>query len=796
MLFRSIGGRYRLVETAAPDGFITPEGYWIIEMDLNGEITITPSDEYQPNIIWDEDAEDWILDNERETDLSIAKSSIPIGGATEADAVSVGRGHNIDYIVTVSNDGGLATNVFVIDEIPEHLTITPDLDNPIRGYFYGEEEAVVGTIALALRGVRVTVDGQLVEWRIDELATGEYFTLVIPTRVNINTPYPTIFRNQAFITGYNDVALDEDDWIYSEVVYHAVDELTDPSIDKTSDAEGPVLRGEVITYELTVSNPNTVALGNHVVVDNLANGRLDAETIANVVVTPATALYDWNVVDGELVVELNYLPAATVGADDELISGTVVITFEIEVAADAPVGNLVNTAYLYDEDDNPIDDDDDIIVVEDLDPSIDKISDVEGPVLRGEVITYELTVSNPNTVPLGNHVVVDNLANGRLDAETIANVVVTPATALYEWSVVDGELVVELNYLPAAMIGADDELIPGTVVITFEIEVSADAPTGNLVNTAYLYDEDDNPIDDDDDIIVVERETPTLPPTITKTALVDGPVFFGQFVEYRLVVTNPNDFVLADHLVIDNLANGRLTEVRNVSVYPEMPFTHIIYYNALTELDELRVVLDLPADSDVIITFEARVVAAGEVVNTAYIFADEDDVVINEDGDREGYEDKDDDRLVIPDPDPWICDIGQTVVVLPPGVNPDDFDIYASYGWTYEFIFIYTGNYVIAVTPPAAGYELTDEVVIYFPPGLTPEDIYIYVCYDDMDYEVIPPDDDDDMKVVVRPRPPEEEEERPSIPDAGAIIAGLTLPGLVFVGIGSIAAFIKNKKRK
>ena len=44
------GSSYRLIEISAPAGFATPAGHWIIEVSMAGEITVTQSDELQPEL--------------------------------------------------------------------------------------------------------------------------------------------------------------------------------------------------------------------------------------------------------------------------------------------------------------------------------------------------------------------------------------------------------------------------------------------------------------------------------------------------------------------------------------------------------------------------------------------------------------------------------------------------------------------------------------------------------------------------------------------------------------------------
>ncbi|MCL2560604.1 MAG: SpaA isopeptide-forming pilin-related protein, partial [Turicibacter sp.] len=798
----SIGGRYQLRETQAPDNFELPSGYWELVVGTNGVVTVH-SREGAP--AFGGTSSNWTLRNEiLEPDLSIIKSSTPAGGPNEESAVLVDRNQEIIYEITVINAGpGRANNVVVEDVIPNYLTINR---TNIMGHFNDDEP--ISLAGLLVLGVVISPNGdnQTVEWTIATLEAGESFTLLIPTTVEETAPNGYILTNVAVITEIDEEEVN----LPSNEVNHIVEdiypvlEITKSSNPAGGNTEGDaalVERGDEIVYDVTVSNTGTAVATNVLVEDVIPN---------YLTINEAGMMGHFNddtPVDIEALAELGVIVEVTgqtvTWTIATLVAGeTFTLLIPTTVDEDAPNNQILHNVAVIRDEDGDIPSDDVYHEVDSLYPylTITKSSNPAGGdttsdaviVERGDEIDYIIVVSNTGDVAASDVEVEDVIPTyltineagimGHFNDDTPIDI-----EALAELGVIVEVTGQTVTWTIATLAAGE------TFTLLIPTTVDEDAPDGHILHNVAVIRDEDGDIPSDDVYHEVNERPVLLPPTITKTALADGPVYFGDFVTYQLVINNPNDVVLADHLVIDNLANGALTEVRNVAVYPEMTFTHAVYHNALTGFSELRVLLDLPADSDVIITFEARVVAAGEVVNTGYIFADEDDIVINEDGDREGYEDKDDDELIIPDPEPWICEEGQTVVVLPPGVNPDDFDIYASYGWTYEFIFIYTGNYVIAVTPPADGYELTDEVVIYFPPGLTPDDIYVYVCYDDKDYEVIPPDEEDDMKVIVRPRPPQE---RPAIPDAGAVVAGLALPGLALVGIGSIAALAKSKKRK
>ena len=173
-------------------------------------------------------------------------------------------------------------------------------------------------------------------------------------------------------------------------------------------------------------------------------------------------------------------------------------------------------------------------------------------------------------------------------------------------------------------VGYPDDDIHHTSIGYFIIPVDADPdpdPTpepGTIPNTAILYcvdGEDEVECDRDDEIVEL-----LVRPSIEKDVNVSAgeTVEIGEYVTYTLTVNNPNDVGIEDFLVVDNLANGALTGVRNVVVSSDYG------YEVLSMTGELSVFLEyLPANGSIIITFEARIAegtAPGPVVNTVYLY--------------------------------------------------------------------------------------------------------------------------------------------------------------------------------
>lgn len=157
-----------------------------------------------------------------------------------------------------------------------------------------------------------------------------------------------------------------------------------------------------------------------------------------------------------------------------------------------------------------------------------------------------------------------------------------------------------------------------------------------------------------------------------------------------------------------------------------------------------------------------------------------------------------------------MCIEGQTLVVLPLGIAPDDIQVTASPGWTYEFVLTESGHYIIVVTSPIAGYLLTDEVRVRFPVGVTPDEVTVCLS-DDLEYEIVLNPDTGEVIVIIS-RPSEEEERESNgnntggnnnnnnnagnnrLPQTGASVGSATLVGAFLAATGVTLASKKKKK--
>ena len=384
----------------------------------------------------------------------------------------------------------------------------------------------------------------------------------------------------------------------------------------------PVDVGDVITYLLTVNNPNRRNLNNFLVRDILPECL--ALNVDSVVVSPGSALATNASAGNTLEVVLN------------LPSGNTTITYTAVVTT---VGRdyIENIAIIYgppgdDGERDEVDrDSEEVPMVEMELPTLNKtITQVNGvahdgsAVDIGDVITYVLTVNNPNLRVLENHLVRDVLPAGLvLDVESV---VVQPAGALLTNNSAANTVAVILN------------LSPGNTTITFDAEVTEEA-SETIVNISIIY----GPPDDDGDRDEVDRdreEVPVVgirPPSLAKAiARVNGEIYTGAAVEigdvitYAITVTNPNRRTLENFSVVDALPLGLALDVDSVQVIPP----EALVSNTTGE-NTVRVVLNLPPGNTVI-AFTAVVTDAAQesIRNVARLYdpdgrpVDEDDVTV------------------------------------------------------------------------------------------------------------------------------------------------------------------------
>lgn len=426
--------------------------------------------------------------------VTVTPPTISIDKSNEFEGESVVRGQTIDYSVTVNVMDGPMLNAVITDELPAGLT-------------YVDGSAVPAP---------TTVAGGKITWEIGELATGEH-TFTYSATVD-ETASGTLTNLACVDTDEIDAALCDQTTV--EVTPPALD------IDKVNNAEGPVARGSMVEYTLTVTVTNG-PIAPLEVSDTLPDG-------LTYVVGSADPMEGFSA-DGQ---ELTW----TLPSRD---SGTYEFSYMALVDSDAEIGTqLVNTGCVSspdDAEDGLICDDSEIEVIP-SEITFVKSSSFDGEsVLRGTTIDYSLTVTVTNG-PVHNALITDVLPDGLTYVDGSGD----PADGL----AASGQ---ELTWTIA-------ELANGTHEFTYQATVDADAE-GELANLACIdVDETDAELCDQ---TTVEVRIPTL--VIDKAADTD---------EVELLFDAQGNLKSVDPEVVTwtlswSLADGPVTNAVISDVLPE-----------------------------------------------------------------------------------------------------------------------------------------------------------------------------------------------------------------------------------
>ena len=583
------GCTYRLVETQAPNGFMTPTGYWLVQVDRYGNVTSITAhsgdldenhEDFRPTPDFDrQDDRDWLINNSTSSELSISKYATPEHGDTLETAGLVSREENIYYTIVVRNTGtGPATMVVVEDDIPNHLTIN---ELGIRGGFNDDE--LVGRLALIFQGVGTDVDGQRVTWVIGSLGAGESFTLMIPVTVNENTPNGTYFRNQAFIRDHDDMEDDEDERYRSEVIYHEVEEIepelgitkrATPEYGHTADTAGEVSRNEVIDYEIVVENTGTANAVDVVVVDEVPEHLTIDELGIRGYFNDGTLLTPVQLAAAGVIVEVDGQTVTwTIGVLP--VDWTFTLVIPTTVNSDTPNGTIFRNQALITEVDGEEEDIASEIIYHEVEeveaelgitktatPEYGNTEEMAGEVSRNEDIEYLITVSNfgngdaldvvvVDVIP--EHLTIDELGiHGYFNDGTLMTPIQLAAAGVIVE--VDGQRVTwTIGRLPAE----------SSFTLVIPTTVNTDTPNGTIFrNQAVITEVDGEEEDIASEIIYHEVEEVEAELGITKTATPE----YGDTEETAEEVSRGDEI---DYVIeVNNFGNG---DAVNVVVEDEIP---------------------------------------------------------------------------------------------------------------------------------------------------------------------------------------------------------------------------------
>ena len=410
----------------------------------------------------------------KSADLSVEKT---------AAVGTISAGETLLYNVDVANIGpSSATSIVVTDNLPAGVTFQPSLSD-----------------------TNCSAVGSTVTCNFASLASGADFTFVIAVDLPATLADGTVLTNTATVAAAEDdpnAANDTDD---DEIT---LDNQADLSIVK--DANGSVVAGESIAWDLDIANSGPADAIDVVVTDALPAG-----TTFNAAGSDARCS-----AIGQAVTCL--LPILATGAADSFV-------VEVDVASSvADLATLTNVAGVASSTDDPDPSDDsssdDVPVTRSSNIGVVK-ADISDPVIAGGSAQWSITVSNGGSSDADNVTIVDALPAGFtfVSVDDTTNCSATGNT---------------VNCLFATVVAGSSVAI----VVTADVDSSlADGVT--LQNTATVDSDSSVTVSDTEDT-TVDRQSDLL---ITKTS--DGAAIAGTNQTYTIEVTNqgPSD---ADNVVV------------------------------------------------------------------------------------------------------------------------------------------------------------------------------------------------------------------------------------------------------
>lgn len=472
----------------------------ITDMKVVESYTENPDGSTTPN--YTEPNKDWLVETP-DVDVEIIRQNLTI--EKSADKTEAGVGDVVTYTLKVTNTGNTKLENVVVKDTNNFMGEPVENTKLHFGYRVNDDGTWTITSLGVGKSVTITYKYTVVA---DDLANGKLdniATATIPAREDPTIPEKPVDSNEVIVPLY-----------YKHL-----------TIVKSADRDH-AYPGEVVKYQVTVTNDGTVDMTNVTVSDDTnALGMFIVSTGDGYTYNPETRLFTIPALNIGDSVTLNYLYIVQNGDPETIIN---VATAHAPKNPDTEIPGDKD----IEEPSKPVEVDvlrDELTIVKNADKSF---VDMNG---NDTTVTYTLTVKNSGNTKLTNVIVTDT-SNGN-------------GTVEYT-----GDLMYDGNgkwMIPELNAGDSVEI---TYVYTAVAE-DMNLDNGNIVNTAVAEGKnpDNKTVTSDPDTETVHvGEVPDRDIRVVKTSL-ESSVMIGDTIHYTITVTN-NGTMTAQNVVVRDFNDG------------------------------------------------------------------------------------------------------------------------------------------------------------------------------------------------------------------------------------------------
>ena len=472
----------------------------ITDMKVVESYTENPDGSTTPN--YTEPNKDWLVETP-DVDVEIIRQNLTI--EKSADKTEAGVGDVVTYTLKVTNTGNTKLENVVVKDTNNFMGEPVENTKLHFGYRVNDDGTWTITSLGIGKSVTITYKYTVVA---DDLANGKLdniATATIPAREDPTIPEKPVDSNEVIVPLY-----------YKHL-----------TIVKSADRDH-AYPGEVVKYQVTVTNDGTVDMTNVTVSDNTnALGMFIVSTGDGYTYNPETRLFTIPALNVGDSVTLNYLYIVQNGDPETIIN---VATAHAPKNPDTEIPGDKD----IEEPSKPVEVDvlrDELTIVKNADKSF---VDMNG---NDTTVTYTLTVKNSGNTKLTNVIVTDT-SNGN-------------GTVEYT-----GDLMYDGNgkwMIPELNAGESVEI---TYIYTAVAE-DMNLDNGNIVNTAVAEGKnpDNKTVTSDPDTETVHvGEVPDRDIRVVKTSL-ESSVMIGDTIHYTITVTN-NGTMAAQNVVVRDFNDG------------------------------------------------------------------------------------------------------------------------------------------------------------------------------------------------------------------------------------------------